>query len=194
MSACKRCSCQKEETSFYRKGKTCKDCLKAMVRERYATDPEYRERKKRVASQYHAKNRDEIVKRRREKYRATADVVRAARIAAYQENPETAKEAAARWRRANKERVRGYNTLRKKQVARRTPPWVDREAILAIYEECPEGMHVDHIVPLNGVTVEGHRVSGLHVPWNLRHLPARENISRRNIMAPDDVIIGIAAA
>lgn len=61
-----------------------------------------------------------------------------------------------------------------------TPPWLtssDRAAIAAIYRaarrlsyETGVPHDVDHIVPL-----QGRNVCGLHVPANLRPLPARDN-------------------
>ena len=56
-----------------------------------------------------------------------------------------------------------------------TPPWANLDAIKRIYDTCPEGYHVDHIIPL-----QGEFVSGLHVESNLQHLPALENMQKHN--------------
>lgn len=69
-----------------------------------------------------------------------------------------------------------YIALSRKQ---RTPPWADLHQIREIYERCPDGMEVDHIVPILGVLV-----SGLHVPCNLQYLPKSENISKHNRFTP----------
>ena len=67
----------------------------------------------------------------------------------------------------------------------RTPRWIKDvfiKEINIIYERAKliklftgEKWHVDHIVPL-----QGKKVSGLHVPWNLQLLPASENLSKGN--------------
>jgi len=63
----------------------------------------------------------------------------------------------------------------KYNISIRTPTWSDLLRIREIYKNCPEGMHVDHIIPLNG-----KYVSGLHVPDNLQYLHELDNISKGN--------------
>lgn len=53
------------------------------------------------------------------------------------------------------------------------------DAIKEIYTNCPEGMHVDHIIPLQGVLV-----SGLHVDTNLQYLSVKDNIIKSNNFLP----------
>ncbi len=79
------------------------------------------------------------------------------------------------WRKANLK----YDAFRAKLYRMRKqgqcPSWADIEAIKQIYLTCPDGYHVDHIIPL-----KGKLVSGLHVETNLQHLPAKENMQKRN--------------
>jgi hypothetical protein len=59
-----------------------------------------------------------------------------------------------------------------------TPKWLtteQKQQIKNIYNDCPTGFHVDHIVPL-----QGQEVKGLHVPWNLQALPEKLNLIKGN--------------
>lgn len=118
----------------------------------------------------------------------------------YEENSDWAKFRAMEWREANKERHSTNNkTWKANNLAKNTanaarykarklkatPAWVDAIQMAKIEEfydiaackTMQTGIphHVDHIVPL-----KGEMVSGLHVPWNLQVLTARENISKKN--------------
>jgi hypothetical protein len=79
------------------------------------------------------------------------------------------------WKKVNAGKVNASTAKRRAAKLRATPAWADLLSIRKIYEECPKGHHVDHIIPL-----QGKRVCGLHVEYNLQYLPARDNILKHN--------------
>ena len=89
------------------------------------------------------------------------------------------------WRKNNQHRKNSCNSARRAKQQKATPKWVDsvhKSKIFMLYkiakilsEFTGNLYHVDHIMPLN------HRhCSGLHVWWNLRVLPAKENMKKSN--------------
>ena len=72
---------------------------------------------------------------------------------------------------------------KRRAVARQAEPqWVNKTTIAFLYttrqymsEQTGECWHVDHIVPL-----QGRNVCGLHVHFNLRVIPAKDNLSKSN--------------
>lgn len=79
--------------------------------------------------------------------------------------------------------TKAYKTFhqQKREAAKlhRTPRWADMELIRMFYEMCPDGMVVDHILPLQGT-----HISGLNVLGNLQYLTASENSRKRNKFTP----------
>ena len=63
--------------------------------------------------------------------------------------------------------------IRQRRIKQQTPVWADTAAIKLFYLNCPNGYHVDHIVPLAGKTV-----SGLHTLENLQYLPIADNLKK----------------
>lgn len=102
------------------------------------------------------------------------------------------RESVSQWQKNNPEKVaqirlkQKLNGNDKAKTARRRsrkkqacPDWSDQQVIKLIYECCPVGYHVDHIIPLTN-----NLVCGLHVPSNLQYLPAIENIKKGNKLCP----------
>lgn len=88
--------------------------------------------------------------------------------------------------RNNRQYVRtALQVKRKAAKLQRTPAWLTESDLLHIQclyqvaamrtKESGYAWHVDHIIPL-----QGKNVSGLHVPSNLRVIPALDNLQKSN--------------
>jgi hypothetical protein len=87
------------------------------------------------------------------------------------------------WFANNKDKRAFYQAKRKATILQRTPIWdPDAHLIVAKYQLAAmltkaSGIeyHVDHIIPL-----QGRKVSGLHVFFNLRVIPGSDNVKKSN--------------
>lgn len=60
-------------------------------------------------------------------------------------------------------------------TSHRIPPWQDKASLMAYYDATPQGMVVDHIIPLNHPDV-----SGLHCIQNFQYLTIEDNSRKSN--------------
>lgn len=187
-------------TLYYFTGKLCKGghiakryasnsaCVECEKIRRANRDPEQHRVQ---AANWRAKNREKACQLARERYAKNPERAQKAsskwkdanvekRRIYYCENREQIQAVNREWRRNNIETARRIyvksSSLRRATKVKAMPFWADVAAIKKIYDECPSGHHVDHIVPL-----KGKGISGLHVPWNLQYLTASENSRKSNI-------------
>lgn len=169
------------------KDRKCRECELIFVRKRVHRT-EYK--KKYLAwSRANKEKRSESKKRSVAKHR---EKVRARMANWYAKNREIVAQKRKIWCAANKPKIYASNAARRAAELLATPPWVSayQSELEAIYFErlrvdAQTGVkhHVDHIYPL-----KGKNSCGLHVPWNLRIIPASENIRKKN-KEPDQNII-----
>lgn len=104
----------------------------------------------------------------------------------YSKNKSKIRATNKKWAARNRGKCNSYKAKYKSTKIQATPPWLTYEHLAEIEElyqwakdlqwlNNGEPLHVDHIIPLQGVDV-----CGLHVPWNLRIIPASENCKKSN--------------
>tara|TARA_R110000782_G_C14792607_1_gene411087 strand:- start:1296 stop:1790 length:495 start_codon:yes stop_codon:yes gene_type:complete len=92
---------------------------------------------------------------------------------------------AKKWRETHKGKKNADTAKRFAAKMQRIPKWLtkdEKDRMSCYYQlsamltrESGYDWHVDHIVPMRGESV-----SGLHVPWNLRVIPAQDNMNKGN--------------
>lgn len=206
MKTCTECCAPKPVDAFHNdkssadgKKSRCADCMRAARRAYYQQNAAADNARSR---QYKASERDAILSKQRAKYLAERES-EALRAKAYRaRNLDRLLAQVRRYKAENRSAVLAYRKqhhlnnphLYRAQAMKRkaakllaTPSWADEAAIKAIYQdacrierETGVPQHVDHIVPLLGKSV-----CGLHVPWNLRVIPAVENVRKGNRFSDD---------
>jgi 5-methylcytosine-specific restriction endonuclease McrA len=177
MKTCSSCKLDKAFTEYFKSKNTktgyqayCKDCCK----ERSGYLKEYRET-----------NRETLREKQRESWLKNKDIHNLKQQEYYEQNKAIVRERGRLHYEKNKAVYLYYSKKRKLLIANAMPKWLIKEmqnSIKDFYIEAKRlsllndiSYHVDHIVPLNG-----ENVCGLHVPWNLQILTAKENLKKSN--------------
>jgi hypothetical protein len=75
----------------------------------------------------------------------------------------------------NREKCLAYNIKNQTNRNLREVAWTDWDNIIEFYKNKPDDMVGDHYIPL-----QGKKVSGLHVSWNLQCLTQTQNARKHN--------------
>jgi len=180
---CNKCGEVKPVSEYYKKKwrkcgvrSECKLCTSKMNKKFRQENPEY-------FKKHYQENLEYYREHKKEYYQENREAISEKNKEYYKDNRKCRLEYSKKYYQENREYCYAKVAEYRAKKAQATPPWLCRDLkkeMEEIYSTCPEGYHVDHIVPIKGETV-----CGLHVPWNLQHLPAKDNIAKGNRYWPD---------
>ena len=122
--------------------------------------------------QYYLKNRERILASRKKYRNENREKLCAYNRQYNKEHKEYFKLYNKEYKQNNLKLYAHFQALRRLMLKQQTPPWADLDKIKEIYLNCPDGYEVDHIHPLSK--------GGLHIHYNLQHLPMSENRRKYN--------------
>lgn len=175
MKLCKYCGELREESRFYKGRLKCKTCLsKSNSQWNKRTKNSRADKIKDWQKAYYIKNKDSILSYNREWRKNNPE-----KLGKHGASPN---ERMKKWQKAHPEKVREANSKNWKRKKLATPKWansffVKEASVLARLRTELTGFRweVDHIIPLNSLTV-----CGLHWEGNLQVIPALDNVRKGN--------------
>lgn len=190
MKTCQKCKILKDFVYFSKDksqedkfSRRCKDCVKEYKLQNL-------EHTRELARNFYYKNKNKYREKFKESYNDKKEHYSSARKIYYHKNKDKILQKNKKWYHNNKDRVKELNKKHKQEnkhlarhnkVKRRViekqalPKWANLTKIKEIYKNCPKGMVVDHIIPLNS-----NFVCGFHVETNLQYLTPKENSIKSN--------------
>jgi len=194
MKSCYKCKVKKVLVEFHKNTRSkdghqskCKLCKKEWSSKRYEDKKEHITK---INKEWVKNNKEKVNENSKNWAKNNPERVKEIRAKTYRNNIEQRRNDNRNWKFNNKQKIKDYskswieknrgyknylNNKRRADKLEATPKWANLSKIRFIYENRPEGFHVDHIVPL-----KGKEVCGLHVHWNLQYLTAEDNLKKGN--------------
>lgn len=139
---------------------------------------------------YYNDNRDRLLEQKKAYYNDNRDIILEKQKVYNSENRDSKREYDKDYHSKNREKrleqrksyysentdkFKAYVAKRRAAKLQRTVEYTDTDKIKVYYNLTEPGLHVDHIIPL-----QGNIVSGLHVHQNLQIIDGVENLSKHN--------------